>query len=110
MQEEVKQKIENLKLLLDSLTPIEISQILCGERPKRQEWITPLNQNGKMDYSDFKVIQKTINDNIKNHLKGRTFYPTNIAIKNKKGEIVKYEKNDKPYVKKEHGKSNKEKT
>jgi hypothetical protein len=99
MTEEVKAKVEHLKEVLDALTPSEISKILCGERPKRQEWITPLNQNGKMDIEDFKIIRKTMNDNIKNHLKGRQIYSTNNPVKDEVGKIIGYKPNKQPYIK-----------
>lgn len=65
MNDQVKEKVDKLKVLLDSITPEELKQIVSNTRPKR------------IDKEDFKVIYKTINDQIKNHLKGKIAYSNN---------------------------------
>lgn len=86
MNEFVKQEIERLKVILDALSKNEVNMIVRGERPK------------EMNHYDFKVIRKTIQDQIKNKRKGKTFYPAFGTIKdaNGKEQRVQYQ----PYNKK----------
>ena len=57
MNEQVKQRVDEIKVLLDSLSQEELKQIISGKRPER------------ITKEDFKVIHKTINDQINNNLK-----------------------------------------
>lgn len=52
----VKEKVDHLKGIIDSLSNDEIKLICRGERPKR------------IDHTDFKVLRKTYNDNIRRYL------------------------------------------
>jgi hypothetical protein len=89
MNEQVKQKVDELKALVDTLSPEEINQIIRGERPKR------------IKKEDFKVFCKTINNQIRTYLKGRIAYPARVPVydKAKKSEIIGYNKVSKPYIK-----------
>lgn len=64
MTNEVKEKVDHLKAILDGLSPEEVTMITRGERPKQ------------IVREDFIVIRKTIQDNIKTHLKkGKLLQP-----------------------------------
>ncbi len=82
-------EVERLKQLIDSLSDEDIKLITRGERPNN------------ISYNDFKVIHKTITNNIKSKLKkGKLIHPNYGTIKNDEGkeQEVKY----KPYVNKEN--------
>jgi hypothetical protein len=52
----VKEKVNHLKGIIDSLSSDEIKLIFRGERPKR------------IEQEDFKVLRKSYNDNVKRYL------------------------------------------
>jgi hypothetical protein len=58
-KEELNKEVERLKEIINTLSKEETTMILRGERPLR------------IEYNDFKVLRKSIQDQTKKYLKGK---------------------------------------
>jgi len=58
-KEELNKEVERLKEIINTLSKEETTMILRGERPLR------------IEYNDFKVLRKSIQDETKKYLKGK---------------------------------------
>jgi Rad3-related DNA helicase len=59
IKEKVQKEVKRIQEIIDTLTKEEQNQILRGERPIR------------INYKDFRLLNRTFNQNIKKYLKGK---------------------------------------